>query len=69
LETKKIYGGDIMDRERIIYSINVEDLQNVADQELARELTEDELKKVENKLGDYIDWYGSIAAAIDNILR
>ena len=58
-----------MDREKIIYFINIEDVQNVADQELARELTEDELKIIENKLGDYIDWYGSIATAIDNILR
>ena len=58
-----------MDREKIIYFINIEDVQNVADQELARELTEDELKIIESKLGDYIDWYGSIATAIDNILR
>ncbi len=58
-----------MYREKIVYSINVEDAQNVADQELARELTKDELKIVENKLGDYIDWYGSIATAIDDIIR
>ncbi len=57
-----------MDREKIIYSINIEDVQNVADQELVRELTEDELKIIENKLGDYIDWYGSIATAIDDII-
>lgn len=58
-----------MDREKIIYSINIRDVQNVADQELTRELTEYELKIVENKLGDYIDWYGSIATAIDDIIR
>ena len=58
-----------MDREKIIYSINIGDVQNVADQELVRELTEDELKIVEHKLGDYIDWYGSIATAIDDIIR
>jgi len=58
-----------MDREKIIYSINIEDVQNVADQELARELTEDELKIIESKLGDYIDWYGSIGTAIDDIIR
>jgi hypothetical protein len=57
-----------MDREKIIYFINIEDVQNVADQELARELTENELKIIESKLCDYIDWYGSIATAIDNIL-
>ena len=58
-----------MDREKIIYSINIEDVQNVADEELVRELTEEELKIVENKLGDYIDWYGSIATAIDDIIK
>jgi len=58
-----------MDREKIIYSINIGDVQNVADQELVRELTEDELKIVENKLGNYIDWYSSIATAIDDIIR
>ena len=58
-----------MDGEKIIYSINVEDVQNVSDKELARELTEDELKIVENKLGDYIDWYSSIATAIGDIIR
>jgi len=57
-----------MYREKIIYSINVEDRQNVADQELSRELTEDELKILENKLGDYIDWYGSIATAIYDMI-
>lgn len=58
-----------MGREKIIYSINVEDVQNVANQELARKLTEDELKIIEIKLGNYIDWYGSIATAIDDIIR
>jgi len=58
-----------MYREKIIYSINIEDLQNVADQELARKLTEDELKIIEIKLGNYIDWYGSISTAIDDIIR
>lgn len=56
-------------RDRIIYSINVEDLQSVADQELDRELTEKEIKFVENRLGDYVDWYGAIASAINDLSK
>jgi hypothetical protein len=54
-------------RDRIIYSINVEDLQNVADQELDRELTDKEIEFIENRLGDYVDWYGAIASAIGEL--
>lgn len=54
-------------RDRIIYSINVEDVQNVADQELDRELTDKEIEFIENRLGDYVDWYGAIASAIGDL--
>lgn len=55
----------MIDTSKIIYSINIEDVQNVAEEELGRELTEKELEIVEDKLGDYIDWY----SAIDNTIR
>ncbi|MDH5769117.1 MAG: hypothetical protein OEZ31_09190, partial [Nitrospirota bacterium] len=48
------------------YSINIEDVQNVAEEELGRELTEKELKIVEDKVGDYIDWYSAIDFTIQN---
>jgi hypothetical protein len=54
-------------RDRIIYSINVEDLQNVAEQEIDRELTDKEIEFIENRLGDYLDWYGVIASAMNCI--
>ena len=54
-------------RNRIVYSINVEDLQTVAEEELERELTDEEIKLVENRLGDYIDWYGTIAMVLDEL--
>jgi hypothetical protein len=56
----------MIDASKIIYSINIEDIQNVAEQELERELTEKELKIIENKIGDYIDWYEAINMAITN---
>jgi hypothetical protein len=55
-----------MKTSKIIYSINIEDVQNVAEQELDRELTKKELKIVEDKLGDYIDWYSAIDITIQN---
>ncbi len=56
----------MIDTSKIIYSINIEDVQNVAEQELGRELIEKELKIIENKIGDYIDWYEVINIAITN---
>ncbi len=53
-----------MNPSKIIYSINIEDVQNVAEQELRRTLTEKELKVIQNKIGDYIDWYEAINIAI-----
>ncbi len=50
--------------EGIIYSINIEDVQNVAEQELERKLTAKELRLVEEKVGDYINWYEAILNAI-----
>lgn len=59
----------MIDTSKIIYSINIEDVQSVAEQELERELGEKELKIIENKIGDYIDWYEAInMAIIDNIV-
>lgn len=53
-----------MRKNKIIYSINIEDVQNVAEQELDRELTVEELKIVEEKIGDQFDWYEAIASVI-----
>ena len=38
--------------ERIIYSINVEDIQTVADEVLKRSLTEAEIAKIEDAVGE-----------------
>ena len=51
--------------EKIIYSINIEDVQNVAEQELERKLTAKELRLAEKTVGDCINWYEAILNAID----
>ncbi len=58
-----------MDNEKIIYSLNIEDVQNVANETLNRDLNENELKLVEDKLGDYIDWFGAISDAISDVIE
>ena len=55
-----------MKPSKIIYSINIEDIQNVAEEEHRRKLSEKELKIIEDKLGDYIDWYSAIDIAIQS---
>ncbi len=55
--------------ERIVYSLNVFDIQRVAVEEFGRALTEDELKTTENSLGDYIHWYDAIEMAIRDTLE
>ena len=53
-----------MRKDKIIYSINCEDVDHVAQEELGRTLTDCELKIVEHKIGDRFDWYGAIAWVI-----
>jgi len=53
-----------MKKNKVIYSINIEDVQAVALQEYERLLTDNELKIVENNIGDQFDWYEAIAYVI-----
>ena len=56
-------------KSKVIYSINIEDLQTVAEQELERELTDEEIKNIEKRLGDHIDWYGAIASTLSEVIK
>lgn len=58
-----------MRKNKIIYSINIEDAQNVAQQELGRDLTNKELKIVEDKIGDQFDWLEAIASVIERHIK
>lgn len=51
--------------ERIVYSINVEDIQKVAEEVLDRKLTKKEVGLVEDSVGDYLDWFQAIENAIN----
>lgn len=48
----------------IIFSLNIEDIQTVAIQEIDRELTGDEIEKIKDLIGEKINWYDAIYNSI-----
>lgn len=52
----------------IVYSINVDDIQEVAGHILDRELTLEERRLVESRVGDYISWFDAIELAIEDLI-
>lgn len=54
--------------DRIVYSINVGDIQEVAQQVLERDLTRKEIILVEESVGDYLDWVQAIENAISKYI-
>lgn len=50
-----------MKQDKIIYSLHVSDIQEIADQDLERELTKEELKKVIDLVPNYIKWDEAIS--------
>jgi hypothetical protein len=53
-----------MKNDDIVYSLNVEDIQTVAIEELERELSDDELNRVIELLGERINWYEAVLSSI-----
>lgn len=56
------------EKNKIFYYLSVDDIQEVADQKLERELSPEEVKYVEDHVGDYIQWFDAISFAIDEML-
>lgn len=52
-------------RSKIIYSLNEEDIQTVALQEVERNLSSQEIEKIKNSIAEKINWYDVIADAIN----
>lgn len=48
----------------VVYSLCVEDIQNVALEEFGRALTDGEVEIVRKHLGDYIQWHDIIETVI-----
>ena len=55
-----------MNKNKIVYKLTVEDIQTVADEMFDRNLSNEEIEKVEDRIGDYINWYDAIENAIND---
>jgi hypothetical protein len=58
-----------MKRKDILYSINVQDVQDVAQREFDRELNDKEIGSVAARLGECMDWYEAVISAITQVIR
>ncbi len=55
-------------RNRIIYSLNIEDIQIIAQQELGRDLLKEEVESLIEPIADRINWVEAIEAAINEMI-
>ncbi len=53
---------------QIVYTLTVEDIRNVVEQEDLRELSDEEIREIEAQLGDEIAWYECILSAIQRVV-
>ncbi len=51
-------------KDKIIYSLNEDDIQTVAEQEIGRKLSSDEINAIEDDVAMNMNWYEAIAIAI-----
>lgn len=56
-------------QNRIFYSLNEEDIQNVALQEIERKLSETEIASLKDLIASNINWYDAIANAISEKIK
>lgn len=52
-------------RSKIIYSLNEEDIQTVAVQEIERNLSSQEIERIKSSIAEKMNWYDAIAEAIN----
>lgn len=50
--------------ERVVYYMNAEDVQTVANECLDRSLSDDEIEMIEDAIAERVDWFGAIEGAI-----
>jgi hypothetical protein len=58
-----------MNKNKVIYQLTIEDVQNVANEEYGRELSEEEVQKLIDPIAERIGWYEAIDDAIQNVLN
>jgi hypothetical protein len=53
---------------KVIYQLTVKDVQNVAEQELGRKLSIQEIAMLQDRIANKISWYEVIADSIDEMI-
>lgn len=54
--------------KKIIYQLTIADIQDVANKELERELSLQEIELIRDRIADKISWYDAIAESIDELI-
>jgi hypothetical protein len=54
---------------KIIYTLDIQDIQNVSEENFGRKLSSKELDKIINGIGDKITWYEAIYDTIKDKLE
>ena len=58
----------MIDLKKVIYSLTNEDVQRVAEQELDRLLSAEEIVLLEERIAENIPWYDAISVAIEEVI-
>ncbi len=56
-------------KDKIIYQLTIEDIQNVAEENFGRKLKSKEINKILDPIADRIPWYDAIYDAIKEKLK
>lgn len=57
-----------MNKNKTIYKLTVEDILNVMEEnDIDIKLTDKNIRFIEDKVGDMIDWYGAIEFALNKL--
>lgn len=56
-------------KSKEIYTLSEADVQTVANQEIGRDLFQEEIQRVRDSISEKINWYESIANAINETIQ
>jgi hypothetical protein len=59
---------DFQNDDSQVYAITVGDIRGVAEEEGFEFLTDEEIKKIADRVGDYIGWHDSVLMALNDCL-
>ena len=58
-----------MKSSKIIYLLTIEDVQTVANDEIGRNLSANEIEKIKDSIAEKINWYDAIAYSINEKIK